>query len=92
MSNVYERDIGGIINSTYVINIHFSLLMKGRANQHPADNDFIIIYILGGISTEEIKNFQDVISIQKTHCQVILAGSRLLSPLDVTNDVLLGQN
>ncbi|XP_046740275.1 sec1 family domain-containing protein 2-like [Diprion similis] len=67
----------------------FNLLLKGRTKQHPLDNDYIIIYVLGGIVAEEIKIVQDMIVSKKPSSQIIIAGSRLLNPCDVTNHILL---
>lgn len=70
------------------ISAGLNLFMKGRTRQHPTDNDLIIIYVMGGVVVEEVKIFQDIISSQKPNSQAILAGSRLLSPFDVTDHVL----
>lgn len=57
--------------------------------RHPCDNNWIIVYVIGGITPEEVRKTKDIISIFKPNCQITLAGSRLLSPLDIVDKVLL---
>ncbi|KAI4484821.1 hypothetical protein M0804_007387 [Polistes exclamans] len=69
--------------------ISFNFFSKSTTEHHPADNQWILIYIVGGITPEESKKVQEVISTYKTSCSIMLAGSRLLNPLDIVNEVLL---
>ncbi|KAK0098398.1 hypothetical protein PV326_008830 [Microctonus aethiopoides] len=72
-----------------LISAGFSLLLKGRANHHPTDNPWIIIYVLGGITAEEAKIVEEI-SLQRNDIpQITLAGCRLLNPMDVADTILL---
>lgn len=69
--------------------ICYSLLLKGRANHHPTDNPWIIIYVMGGITAEEAKIVEEI-SLQRNDIpQITLAGCRLLNPMDVADTILL---
>ncbi|KYM99632.1 Sec1 family domain-containing protein 2, partial [Cyphomyrmex costatus] len=71
------------------ISAGFNLLSKGRIKHHPCDNNWIIIYVIGGITPEEIRETKEIISLFNTNCQITIAGSRLLNPLDIVDKVLL---
>lgn len=70
--------------------MHCSLFLKGKTKRHPRDNSYILIYIVGGITAEEAKIIQEI--VQEKHSNkktpyVILAGSRLLNPLDIVEKI-----
>ncbi|XP_035735392.1 sec1 family domain-containing protein 2-like isoform X2 [Vespa mandarinia] len=69
--------------------ISFNLFSKSKAERHPADNPWILIYVVGGITPEESRKVQEIVSLYKTNCSITLAGSRLLNPSDIVNEVLL---
>ncbi|XP_011704064.1 PREDICTED: sec1 family domain-containing protein 2-like isoform X2 [Wasmannia auropunctata] len=71
------------------ISAGFNLFSKGRIKHHPCDNNWIIIYVIGGITPEEIRETKEMISLFNTNCQITIAGSRLLNPLDIVDKVLL---
>ncbi|XP_014481667.1 PREDICTED: sec1 family domain-containing protein 2-like [Dinoponera quadriceps] len=71
------------------ISAGFNLFSKGRMKRHPCDNNWIIVYVVGGVTPEEVREVKEVISIFKPNCQITIAGSRLLNPLDVVDKVLL---
>ncbi|XP_015586357.1 sec1 family domain-containing protein 2 [Cephus cinctus] len=82
------QDIQG--KTTSLISAGFNLLLKGRTKLHPSDNPWIIIYVLGGITAEEARLVESIVSLHGPRSpRITLAGSRLLSPLDVMNKVLL---
>ena len=67
-----------------------SYLTKGKVIKHPSDNSWIIIYVIGGITPDEVKIVEDVVNKKGTHCpKITLGGSRLLNPLDVVDKILL---
>ncbi|CAK9821674.1 Sec1 family domain-containing protein 2 [Anthophora retusa] len=75
--------------SSSLISAGFNLILRGKTKRHPVDNAHVLIYIVGGITAEEAKVVQEVVSIygkKKTSC-VMLGGSRLLNPLDVVNKI-----
>ncbi|XP_018045740.1 PREDICTED: sec1 family domain-containing protein 2-like [Atta colombica] len=71
------------------ISAGFNLFSKGRIKHHPCDNNWIIIYVIGGITPEEIRETKEIISLFNSNCQITIAGSRLLNPLDIVDKVLL---
>ncbi|XP_050462923.1 sec1 family domain-containing protein 2-like isoform X2 [Cataglyphis hispanica] len=75
--------------SLSLLSAGFNLFSKGRAKHHPCDNDWVIIYIIGGITPEEVKEAKENISLFNPNCQITLAGSRLLNPLDIVDKYLL---
>lgn len=66
-----------------------SLILRGKMKRHPRDNSFILIYIVGGITAEEAKIIQEVISANNNEKlpRIMLAGSRLLKPLDIVDKI-----
>lgn len=66
-----------------------SLFSKGRIKHHPCDNNWIIVYVIGGITPEEIRETKEIISLFNSNCQITIAGSRLLNPLDIVDKLLL---
>ncbi|RLU18374.1 hypothetical protein DMN91_008731 [Ooceraea biroi] len=75
--------------SPSLISAGFNLFSKGRMKRHPCDNDWIIIYVIGGVTPEEVKEAKETISSFNLNCHVTVAGSRFLNPLDIVDKVLL---
>ncbi|XP_034944941.1 sec1 family domain-containing protein 2-like [Chelonus insularis] len=71
-----------------LISAGISLLLKGRTTHHPTDNPWILIYILGGITPEEIKIVKEIINQKSNIPQITLAGCRLLNPSDIGDNIL----
>lgn len=69
--------------------IFFSLLSKGSTKHCPCDNNWIIIYVIGGITPEEVKEVREVASLYNAQCKITIAGSRLITPLDILDKVIL---
>ncbi|XP_012287131.1 sec1 family domain-containing protein 2 isoform X2 [Orussus abietinus] len=67
----------------------FNLFRKGKTKRHPGDNPLIIIYVVGGVTADEARIINDISSRNINNPRIILAGSRLLNPLNVTDKVLL---
>ncbi|XP_076627268.1 sec1 family domain-containing protein 2 [Colletes latitarsis] len=76
--------------SSSFISAGFNLLLRGKAKRHPRDNPYILIYIIGGITAEESKIIQEMRSEHNDDKTpyIMLAGSRLLNPLDVVDKIL----
>jgi len=56
---------------------------------HPCDNDWIIIYVIGGVTPEEVREAKKTMSLFNLNYHVTIAGSRLLNPLDIVDKFLL---
>lgn len=55
---------------------------------HPCDNNWIIIYIVGGVTADEIRETKEIISSLEPNCKITIAGSKLLKPTDILDTVL----
>ncbi|XP_070150555.1 sec1 family domain-containing protein 2 [Polyergus mexicanus] len=75
--------------SPSLLSAGFNLFSKGRVKHHPCDNNWVIIYIIGGVTPEEVREAKENISLLNPNCQITLAGSRLLNPLDIVDKFLL---
>ncbi|XP_076161243.1 sec1 family domain-containing protein 2 isoform X2 [Ptiloglossa arizonensis] len=76
--------------SSSLISAGFNLLLRGKAKNRPRDNPYILIYVIGGITAEEAKVIQDITSVYNDDKipHIMLAGSKLLNPLDVVDNIL----
>ncbi|KAJ8682740.1 hypothetical protein QAD02_018532 [Eretmocerus hayati] len=64
--------------------------LKSESSSHPCDNPWIIIYVVGGITPDEIAIVETIKNKKGASSpKITLAGSRLLSPLDIVDRVLL---
>ncbi|XP_053988357.1 sec1 family domain-containing protein 2-like isoform X1 [Hylaeus volcanicus] len=70
----------------------FNFLLRGKeeAKLHPHDNPYILIYVIGGITAEEAKVIHEMTLSQNNDKMpyIMLAGSRLLNPLDIVDNIL----
>ncbi|CAL7948136.1 unnamed protein product [Xylocopa violacea] len=75
--------------SSSLITAGFNLILRGKTKRHPSCNPYILIYVVGGITAEEAKIIQQITSVHsnKGTSYVILAGSRLLNPLDIVDKI-----
>jgi hypothetical protein len=67
----------------------YSLLLNRPRQQYPSDNQQLIVFILGGISAQEVKLIQDMVISSGQQTQVVVGGTRLLSPNDVVEAILI---
>ncbi|XP_076674897.1 sec1 family domain-containing protein 2 isoform X2 [Andrena cerasifolii] len=76
--------------SSSLISAGFNLFSRGKAKRHPRDNPYIVIYVIGGVTAEEAKVIQEATLAHHGDkiSRVILAGSRLLNPLDIVDKIL----
>ncbi|XP_017757296.1 PREDICTED: sec1 family domain-containing protein 2-like isoform X2 [Eufriesea mexicana] len=97
IKDIFYVDIGRELRdlhkkSSSFISAGFNLILRGKTKRHPRDNPYILIYIVGGITAEEAKVIQEVALVpnDKEIPHVILAGSRLLNPLDIVDKIFFG--
>lgn len=57
--------------------------------RHPCDNSWIIVYVIGGVTPEEVREAKETVSLLNPNCHVTIAGSRLLNPSDIVDKILL---
>ncbi|OXU28463.1 hypothetical protein TSAR_011460 [Trichomalopsis sarcophagae] len=76
--------------SSSLLSSGFNYLTKGKTSNHPSDNAWIIIYVLGGITADEVKIVEEIKSKKGPKCpKITLGGTRLLNPLEVVDKILL---
>ncbi|KAL7288577.1 hypothetical protein TKK_0017316 [Trichogramma kaykai] len=57
---------------------------------HPCENSWVIIYVLGGITPDEINIIENIINSKNNNSlRITVGGTRLLSPLEVVDKILL---
>ncbi|XP_020296109.1 sec1 family domain-containing protein 2-like isoform X2 [Pseudomyrmex gracilis] len=64
-------------------------LFKEKAIPHPCDNSWIIVYVVGGITAEEVREAREIISLFNPKCKVTITSSIFLKPTDITFKYLL---
>lgn len=76
--------------SSSFVSAGLNLFLRGRAKRHPRDNQWILIYVVGGVTAEEARLVQEIVSAEKegSH-RVTLSGSKLLNPGDIVDKILL---
>lgn len=67
----------------------FNSLFKEKVIPHPCDNPWIIVYVVGGITAEEVREAREIISLFNPKCKVTIASSIFLKPTDITFKYLL---
>ncbi|KAJ9582040.1 hypothetical protein L9F63_003623 [Diploptera punctata] len=67
----------------------FSLLLNRQKHQHPLDNPLVIVFILGGITAQEVKVIQEMLVSSGQDTKVLIGGTRLLSPSDVVEAIFV---
>jgi hypothetical protein len=65
------------------------LLLNRPRQQHPLDNPQLIVFILGGITAHEVKLIQDMVISSGQQTQVLVGGTRLLSPNDIVDAIFI---
>ncbi|XP_076233260.1 sec1 family domain-containing protein 2 isoform X2 [Calliopsis andreniformis] len=78
--------------SSSLVSAGFSLFSRGKTKRHPCDNCYVLIYVIGGVTSEEAKVIEEITSTRNDNedktLTVMLGGSRLLNPLDVVDKIL----
>lgn len=67
----------------------YSLLLNKQRQQHPLDNPQLIVFILGGITAQEVKLVQEMVISSGRQTQVLVGGTRLLSPNDTVEAIFI---
>lgn len=67
----------------------FSLLLNRQKHQHPLDNPLLIVFILGGITAQEVKLIEEMVISSGQETKVLVGGTRLLSPSDTVEAVFV---
>jgi len=65
----------------------FSLLLNRQRQQHPLDNPQLIVFVLGGITAQEVKLIQEMVISSGQKTQVLVGSTRVLSPSDTVEAI-----
>ncbi|XP_058791912.1 sec1 family domain-containing protein 2-like [Phymastichus coffea] len=84
-------DIPDLIKkNSSLLSTGFKYLTTGKAQSHPCENSWVIIYVLGGITPDEIRIVEEIVNKKGPNTpKVTLGGTRLLNPLEVVDKILL---
>ncbi|XP_041370834.1 sec1 family domain-containing protein 2-like [Gigantopelta aegis] len=69
----------------------FGLFMS-VSKPRPSDHPLLILYVVGGITSTEVKQIRDVINKTKPSTQVVIGSTRLLRPTNVLQGVFCQDN
>ncbi|PSN46371.1 Sec1 family domain-containing protein 2 [Blattella germanica] len=72
-----------------ITSVQASLLLNRQKQQHPLDNPVLIVFILGGITAQEVKLIQEMVVSSGQETKVLVGGTRLLSPNDAVESVFV---
>ena len=70
---------------------YYSLLLNRQRQQHPLDNPQLIVFVLGGITGQEVKLIQEMVISSGQQTQVLVGSTRVLSPND-TVEAIFGKD
>ncbi|GAB1598350.1 sec1 family domain-containing protein 2-like [Argonauta hians] len=65
----------------------FGLFMN-ISKPRPSDHPLLIIYVIGGITTTEVKQVKDMLSSLKTDTKILFGSTQLVNPLSLAMSVL----
>ena len=63
------------------------MLLNRQRQQHPLDNPQLIVFVLGGITAQEVKLIQEMVISSGQKTQVLVGSTRVLSPSDTVEAV-----
>ncbi|XP_013194849.2 sec1 family domain-containing protein 2 [Amyelois transitella] len=61
---------------------------KSRTSKHPLDNSVVVIFVIGGITSEECKRLHRSVITSGVDNSVLIASTRLVTPVEAMRDVL----
>lgn len=67
-------------------------LFRTVAKPRPSDHPLLILFVVGGVTSTEVKQIKDVVNHIKPSNQVIVGSTRLLSPQDIIRSVFCENN
>ncbi|KAL4237716.1 Sec1 domain-containing protein 2 [Mactra antiquata] len=67
-------------------------LFRGISKPRPNDLPLMILFIVGGVNSTEVKQIKDIINQYKPDTQVIIGSTRLINPKDIVEAVLCMNN
>lgn len=67
----------------------FSLFMN-VAKPRPSDNPLIIIFVIGGITSTEVKQIKETLAAVRADSRVLIGSTRAVEPRDLASSILSG--
>jgi len=65
----------------------FSMFMN-KAKPHPCDNSAIVIFVIGGVTSSEVRLIKETISARKPAMTVLVGSTKIITPSDVLKEVM----
>lgn len=67
-------------------------LFRSVGKPRPSDHPLLILFVIGGITSTEVRQVRDVVSAAKGSLQVLVGSTSLASPTDILKKVLFQDN
>ncbi|KAK7868499.1 hypothetical protein R5R35_001907 [Gryllus longicercus] len=67
----------------------FSLLLNRTHQQHPLDNPLIIVYVVGGLTAQEVHAIQSSVSKAGVDVHLLVGGTQLTSAKDIVQAIFV---
>lgn len=58
-------------------------LFRTVSKPRPSDHSLLIVFVIGGVTTTEVRQIRDIVSAAKSNIQVLVGSTRLVGPSDV---------
>nr|CAD7428760.1 unnamed protein product [Timema monikensis] len=68
----------------------FSLLLNMPRQQHPLDHPMVVIFVVGGITAQEVRHIQEAVADSGLATKVLVGSTRLIMPLDTARALFQG--
>nr|CAD7263734.1 unnamed protein product [Timema shepardi] len=68
----------------------FSLLLNMPRQQHPLDHPMVVIFVVGGITAQEVRHIQEAVADSGLATKVLVGSTRLITPLDTARALFQG--
>ncbi len=56
---------------------------------HPRENPSLWVYVIGGVTADEVKVCKDIAAAKSSRCQVVVGGTKLLSPSETIDSLFV---
>ncbi len=56
---------------------------------HPRENPVVWLYVVGGVTPDEVKAVRDLIKSRSAECKIVVGGTKLLSPMEMMNSLFV---
>nr|CAD7416844.1 unnamed protein product [Timema poppensis] len=67
-----------------------NLLLNMPRQQHPLDHPMVVIFVVGGITAQEVRHIQEAVADSGLATKVLVGSTRLITPLDTARALFQG--